>query len=947
AFGGDAPVVVLWCCGGVVVGLWWCCGGAVVVLWWWCGAVVVVWFLWWWCGARAVVVVYLVWCCVVLNMETYEDEPVTLTISHGRFFMPHNGLRFWSEFDRYEVGPIPFRRLVFDSDKDGGHVNGQMLIDIINGEEFDNLHDEVAVAVCQLAVLHFVLLGRQLAHNIPDCWLRLIDDKNGTWEIYPWGTLVWAQLYGQLENANVVRAEKLYAAQNRPIPRAAKYTLSGFTWAFKGARPNRRLRPDAFEARAEWWVRSREFFDGRIHEAPPIPTPVKLPSRFDVPKNVDPRYDELINSIKELKKKNESHEKLLKKVYKFYQGQSQPKPMEVPEHYGLSDFDFSVLQNTESSSSFFDMAQRTPTYPKTFEEPIPSRHPTSQPGSPKITTPMPLQGFAPWSSTNQARPSVIPATPYIATPMSQQGFSLWSSINQGGPSQNHDVGVVNPDEMPRGKRETLPSKYQVSPFTCMPTTTVAPKKRANNTRNKTRSDQVSAFNIEKAGIDLNSPVEDLVYMGSHDTDVYISLHNVDPNKVVRNQYVDCMTFLGSPKPVFLDCGIKGFVVEEQFWRDLVPYVCKGGNNTKNNYQRFAWLSEDHINFWMELMIRDRPPGARYTVAKTGTSAMIEKSNKFVIETDFHLMGMLDGSSRPYPSWDDVDIVYMPINSGGDHWLMDHISKWTNVLNVLLEKAGHFERTGRQPYNFELVYNDGLEFASPQQGNTTLEFKCVLGCTTVVVRILKNVAMISLRYCTRDLSLSREIAKAQGLGSTCARRGVLSWYNGDQNLPISRLSFHGSLSIVGMDGNNQIVPVAFGICKGETGNVGHWWIGVSFAKLELNESIVQLQEMVTLNVKTYRLTVLMKLQEAIDEEAILDEQILTLMHRFANRFTDRRVEINNLMVLHDHPLVDYGKYALGCMTGADMKKCVYLKSVRDELLRSMEEKRQLMANYRDM
>ncbi|GJR35762.1 hypothetical protein Tco_1211446 [Tanacetum coccineum] len=72
-----------------------------------------------------------------------------------------------------------------------------------------------------------------------------------------------------------------------------------------------------------------------------------------------------------------------------------------------------------------------------------------------------------------------------------------------------------------------------------------------------------------------------------------------------------------------------------------------------------------------------------------------------------------------------------------------------------------------------------------------------------------------------------------------------------------------------------------------------------------------------------------------------------MHRFADRFTDRRVEINNLMVLQDHALVDYGKYALGCMTGADMKKCVYLKSVRDELLRSMEEKRQLMANYRDI
>ncbi|GKD04860.1 hypothetical protein Tco_1179834, partial [Tanacetum coccineum] len=87
-----------------------------------------------------------------------------------------------------------------------------------------------------------------------------------------------------------------------------------------------------------------------------------------------------------------------------------------------------------------------------------------------------------------------------------------------------------------------------------------------------------------------------------------------------------------------------------------------------------------------------------------------------------------------------------------------------------------------------------------------------------------------------------------------------------------------------------------------------------------------------NPEQVRLNVLTKLQEkALDEEAILEEQILALMHCFASRFTDRRVEINNL----------------GCMTGADMKKCVYLKSVRDELLRSMEEKRQLMTNYRDM
>ncbi|GKA62391.1 hypothetical protein Tco_0761910, partial [Tanacetum coccineum] len=353
------------------------------------------------------------------------------------------------------------------------------------------------------------------------------------------------------KNANKVRAEKLYAAQNRPIPRAAKYTLSGFTWAFKtwiletykvpaleyythqqryprvvawsnlkrfkrenlkkffdGVRPNRKLRADEFEAKAEWWVCSRNFFDGRIHEAPPIPPPVNLTSRFDVPKYIDQRLYEQQQIIVELQKKNEAQDILLNEVYNFYKGQS--KVVEVREHYGLTDL--RPFQNSQdgpktftkqTSSSFFDMAQRTPTYPKTLEEPIPSRHPTSYPG-----------------------------TSHIATPMTLQGFALWSSTNQAGPSQNPNVGGVNPDEMRRGKRETFLSKYQLSPFTCMPTTTVAPKKGANNIRNTTRNANVSPFNLGKASIDLNSPVGELMYMGSRATDDYISLHNVDPNKVV-------------------------------------------------------------------------------------------------------------------------------------------------------------------------------------------------------------------------------------------------------------------------------------------------------------------------------------------------------------------------------------------------------------------------------
>nr|GEW52475.1 hypothetical protein [Tanacetum cinerariifolium] len=62
---------------------------------------------------------------------------------------------------------------------------------------------------------------------------------------------------------------------------------------------------------------------------------------------------------------------------------------------------------------------------------------------------------------------------------------------------------------------------------------------------------------------------------------------------------------------------------------------------------------------------------------------------------------------------------------------------------------------------------------------------------------------------------------------------------------------------------------------------------------------------------------MKLQETLDEEAILEEQMLALMHRFAERFTDRRVETNNLMVLHDHPLIDYVIHILCRVDGSDL------------------------------
>ncbi|GJR09879.1 hypothetical protein Tco_0792531 [Tanacetum coccineum] len=57
---------------------------------------------------------------------------------------------------------------------------------------------------------------------------------------------------------------------------------------------------------------------------------------------------------------------------------------------------------------------------------------------------------------------------------------------------------------------------------------------------------------------------------------------------------------------------------------------------------------------MELVIRNMPHGARFIMAKAGTTSKHPRSHMFVIETDEHIKGTLDGSKRPYPSWDDVD-----------------------------------------------------------------------------------------------------------------------------------------------------------------------------------------------------------------------------------------------------------------------------------------------------
>nr|GEW38922.1 hypothetical protein [Tanacetum cinerariifolium] len=96
-------------------------------------------------------------------------------------------------------------------------------------------------------------------------------------------------------------------------------------------------------------------------------------------------------------------------------------------------------------------------------------------------------------------------------------------------------------------------------------------------------------------------------------------------------------FLFNPYPVYLDCHTKGDRAMESFWRELVPDLYMAGYYNFCNDGTVNWLSDDK-----------QAHGARFTMAKAGTASKYPGSQQFVIVTDEHIKGTLDGTTRPYP-----------------------------------------------------------------------------------------------------------------------------------------------------------------------------------------------------------------------------------------------------------------------------------------------------------
>ncbi|GKC46353.1 hypothetical protein Tco_1064075 [Tanacetum coccineum] len=410
------------------------------------------------------------------NVPLYYYITDNFRIQFGReeFFLV-TGLRFgvknFVDYDDVE-SRIPFRIRVFPSNLDGEPITGNMVFKIIDDELFDRLHDDDVVSLCCLGILQLVLLGVECKRRIP-------------------GSYVWPTLYSQLKNANVRRWPKLYATQPTSKIDKKTYSIFGYTWAFKtwilesfrvtatryynrynrypriaawkkngkfmgsmGNLPAERLTPDETEARSDWWISSRAYFDGRIGVAERVPRHVNRQNMYEVPSELYRQLEEQKRDldkqkkeIEEIKRNEAKQLEMFEKMHKFMEDmnveQVRPankEPIIVSQHYGISDLSQfpskqgvpSPFQTHPNSSSFFNIG--TPTH---WQTPRPSQH----------------------------------------------GSSNWQA-------QMSAQNILN-----RGKREQRPSFYKRSPYMEQPATTVLPKQRGNKNKNNVKKANVSPMNM--------------------------------------------------------------------------------------------------------------------------------------------------------------------------------------------------------------------------------------------------------------------------------------------------------------------------------------------------------------------------------------------------------------------------------------------------------------------
>ncbi|GJS70613.1 phospholipase-like protein [Tanacetum coccineum] len=525
----------------------------------------------------------------IFNDENENDENVPLyyqinndlSIPFGREeFCLVTGLRFgvqnWAEYDTKKR--IPFRRRVFPSYLDGQPITGIDIENMIDDQSFAQLYDDDAVGLCCLGILQLVILGVESKRVVPDWMLRLANDRIA-WDKYPWGSYVWPTLYSQIRNAIVKRWSPLYVDEPTNEDDSKKYSICGYTWAFKtwilesyrvtattffdrynryprvaawnkkkgrflgpmairffeGNMPAARLTPDDNEARSDWWISSKAYFDGLIGEVERVPFDLSRQNMYEIPSDI---YREFNEQKIEIERNKEEVDKIKEEMRLFKEKmndqpvrQENKEPIIADEHYGLSDFSqFHSMQGGPSSfqghlnSSYFNMG--TPPY---FQTPM-----SSQPGPSVWRTQIPPQ-----SATQYWQPG---------TSSQRSSYQSFGRVTSHMGWQNLQTTIETHDDVDANHQG----------------------KKAN----------FSPLNLGGAFEDDNVEENNLTFLGSQFTGNFLMYENVDPSK----------DFLNAPHEIYLDCYMRGYIVPVSFWQQLVPHFCRPDMHRLPYDTPIGWLS---------------------------------------------------------------------------------------------------------------------------------------------------------------------------------------------------------------------------------------------------------------------------------------------------------------------------------------------------------------------
>ncbi|GKC55418.1 hypothetical protein Tco_1078163 [Tanacetum coccineum] len=277
------------------------------------------------------------------NVPLYYHINKDFSIPFGREeFCLVTGLRFgvqnWAEYDTKQR--IPFRRRVFPSYLDGQPITGNNIANMILDESFAQLYDDDVVGLCCLGILQLVILDEDVA-------------KKYSIFGYTWAFKTWI-----LESYRVT-AIRYFDRYNR-YPRVAAWNKKKGRFLgtmvipfFEGNMPAARLTPDDNEARSDWWISSRAYFDGFIGQVERVPFDLSRQNMYEISSDIYREFDEQKREIERNKKEVHDIKEEMRKFREEMKVQSvrqeNKEPIIADQHYGLSDF--SQFQSMQSGAT--------------------------------------------------------------------------------------------------------------------------------------------------------------------------------------------------------------------------------------------------------------------------------------------------------------------------------------------------------------------------------------------------------------------------------------------------------------------------------------------------------------------------------------------------------------------------------------------------------------------